>query len=44
MKWVPEVAKVNRKASKALGVRGFYVLLAILSLLLLSGACDKWTG
>jgi hypothetical protein len=25
-------------------VRGFYVLLAILTLLLLSGAHDKWTG
>jgi len=44
MKWVPEVEKVNRKASKVLGVRGFYILLAILTLVLLSGACDKWTG
>ena len=44
MKWVPEVEKVNRKASKVWGVRGFYVLLAILSLFLLSGAFDKWTG
>jgi hypothetical protein len=44
MKWVPEVEKVNRKALKVLGVRGFYVLLAILTLLLLSAANDKWTG
>ncbi len=44
MKWVPMVEKVNRKASRAVGVRAFYVLLAILSFLLLSGAADKWTG
>lgn len=44
MKWVPMVEKANRKAAKILGVRGFYVLLAILTLLLLAGANDKWTG
>jgi hypothetical protein len=44
MKWVPMVEKVTRKAVKVLGVRGFYVLLAILSFLLLSGAHDKWAG
>ncbi|MGB9756928.1 MAG: hypothetical protein ACP5JD_00435 [Candidatus Bipolaricaulaceae bacterium] len=44
MKWVPQVEKVNRKALKVLGARGFYVLLAILTLLLLSGAYDKWGG
>lgn len=44
MKWVPMVEKANRRATKVLGVRGFYVLLAIISLLLLSGAYDKWTG
>jgi len=44
MKWVPEVEKVNRKVFKILGVRGFYILLAILTLVLLSGANDKWTG
>jgi hypothetical protein len=44
MKWVPEVEKVNRKVFKVLGVRGFYVLLAILALFLLGGAFDKWAG
>ncbi len=44
MKWVPVVEKANRKALKVLGVRGLYVLLALLSLLLLSGAYDKWAG
>jgi len=44
MKWVPVVEKANRKALKVLGVRGLYVLLALLSLLVLSGAWDKWTG
>jgi len=44
MKWVPVVEKANRKALKVLGVRGLYVLLALLSLLVLSGAYDKWTG
>lgn len=44
MKWVPVVEKANRKALKVLGVRGMYVLLALLSLLVLSGAYDKWTG
>jgi len=44
MKWVPVVEKANRKALKVLGVRGISILLAILTLLLLSGAHDKWTG
>ncbi len=38
MKWVPEV----KKGKKVLSPRAFYVLLAILSLLILSGANTKW--
>jgi len=44
MKWVPVVEKANRKVLKVLGVRGISILLAILTLLLLSGAYDKWSG
>jgi len=44
MKWVPVVEKANRKALAVLGARGIYILLAILTLLLLSGANDKWGG
>lgn len=43
MKWVPEVKKAVQ-AKKVLSVRGFYILLAILTLLVLSGAHSKWGG
>ncbi len=44
MKWVPVVEKAERRAMKVVGVRGISILLALLTLLLLSGAYDKWTG
>lgn len=40
MKWVPEV----KKGKKVLSPRAFFVLLALMSLLVLSAANFKWGG
>lgn len=34
--------KIGRLVSKVAGARGFYVLLALAALVLLSGANEKW--
>ncbi len=41
MKWVPVMEKVRAKAFR---LRWFPVLLAVISLLLIAGANNKWTG
>lgn len=43
MKWVPGVEKVKGRA-KAFGLRWLPAVLAIVTLLLMAGANNKWTG
>lgn len=43
MKWVPVMEKVKVRA-RAFGLRWFPVLLAVISLLLIAGANNKWRG
>ncbi len=43
MKWVPVMEKVKGR-TKAFGLRWLPVLMALISLLLLAGANNKWTG
>lgn len=43
MKWVPVMEKAKVRA-KAFGLRWLPVLMAVISLLLVAGASNKWTG
>ncbi|MEN3009674.1 MAG: hypothetical protein ABDI20_01605 [Candidatus Bipolaricaulaceae bacterium] len=43
MKWVPVVEKAKARA-KAFGVQWLPILMAIIALLVLSSANNKWTG
>ena len=42
MKWGDYSERVTKALNKVLGVRGFYILLALAALVLLSGASEKW--